>query len=615
MPNHDAFISYSRRDRSFATLLQKTLGGYRPPKDLNVPQHHLRIFRDEEDFTGTDYHQSLDKHLEESGKLIVLCSPHARYSPHPINYVDDEIRRFAKTKGAKNIIPILVSGIPNNEAKPGQEAEMAFPEALCEVMAMPLAAEYRNFDMRKDKINKGAFEGSWYKTLADLYGVSRSELEQREKKRQIRRRLFTAGLIVVIVGALGAAVIKAREATEQRQVAEEQLRVKESRRLAFAARDAVTDPQLSLLLGLEAVHQTYDKDGTATKEAQEALQWALQLLGGYNNFAREWDVTSGQTVLSPKGDTLAVVNDSAVTIFTIPSVDRMDRFQSKFHLSGHKRSILEATFSPDGRQLVTASEDRTARLWDVTTGKLLRTFSGHKGGVRSVAFSPDGRVLATASVDQTAKMWDMATGRPLLTLSAHASGVVSVRFSPDGHRLITAYDDMTAKTWDTDSGNPLLTIEGPRHTSHGDGMRLVAFSQNGKLIAIASGAVVTVWNSESGRKISLLSGQLDSISSVAFRPPDGAQLATASHDGTTRLWDIEAGQVVLDLFIGSGERISDVAFSKDGQYLATTGVQRLRQYPLNVKELLTVAQQFATRSMTIDECTRYSQKERCPPVH
>jgi WD40 repeat protein len=80
--------------------------------------------------------------------------------------------------------------------------------------------------------------------------------------------------------------------------------------------------------------------------------------GGYNNFAREWDVTNGQTVLSPKGDTLAVVNDSAVTVFAIPSVDRMDRFESKFRLSGHKQSILEATFSPDGRQLVTGSEDK-----------------------------------------------------------------------------------------------------------------------------------------------------------------------------------------------------------------------------------------------------------------
>jgi WD40 repeat protein len=145
-------------------------------------------------------------------------------------------------------------------------------------------------------------------------------------------------------------------------------------------------------------------------------------------------------------------------------------------------------------------------------------------------------------------------------------------------------------------------------------MHLVAFSQNGKLIAIASGTVVTVWDSESGRKLRPLSGQLDTISSVAFRPPDGAYLATASHDGTTRLWDVGSGQVVLDLFIGPAERISDVAFSKDGQYLATTGVRTLRQYPLNMKKLLTVAQQFATRSLRTDECREYLQRERCPPV-
>jgi hypothetical protein len=252
MPNHDAFISYSRRDKSFATLLQKTIAGYRPPKSLNVPQRHLRIFRDEEDFTGTEYHHSLDKHLQDSAKLIVLCSPPARAS----QYVNDEIRRFAKAKGPEHIIPILISGLPDNEIKPGQERDAAFPEALFEFMTMPLAAEYRNFDLAKDKINKGNYESSWYATLANLYSISRSELEQREKKRQARRRLLTAGLVVVIVGALAVALISQREATEQRQVAGEQLRAKESRRLASAARDSVTDPQLSLLLGLQAVHQT-----------------------------------------------------------------------------------------------------------------------------------------------------------------------------------------------------------------------------------------------------------------------------------------------------------------------------------------------------------------------
>src|SRR5262245_37141233 len=136
---HDAFISYSRRDIVFARALERALKAYRPPRDLPVPQRRLDVFRDEEDFTGTDYPDAIRRHLATSRKLIVVCSPAARASI----YVDEEIKIFAENHGASNIIPVLWSGIPNNEARAGQESESAFPASLCQVMKMPLAAEYR----------------------------------------------------------------------------------------------------------------------------------------------------------------------------------------------------------------------------------------------------------------------------------------------------------------------------------------------------------------------------------------------------------------------------------------------------------------------------------------
>src|SRR6266545_2371530 len=98
-PVFGAFISYKREDEPFALKLEKALERYTPSKDLKLPQRHLNIFRDKEDLTGTEYYHSIDKYLHESAKLIVLCSPHARTSP----YVNDEIRRFAKTKGPDDI--------------------------------------------------------------------------------------------------------------------------------------------------------------------------------------------------------------------------------------------------------------------------------------------------------------------------------------------------------------------------------------------------------------------------------------------------------------------------------------------------------------------------------
>src|SRR5512143_3269702 len=86
-PEYDAFISYSRRDIAFARALEKALEAYRPPRDLPVAQRHIRVFRDETDFTGTDYADAIRRHLSAARRLIVLCSPAARASP----YVDEEV--------------------------------------------------------------------------------------------------------------------------------------------------------------------------------------------------------------------------------------------------------------------------------------------------------------------------------------------------------------------------------------------------------------------------------------------------------------------------------------------------------------------------------------------
>ncbi|MGD8542240.1 MAG: toll/interleukin-1 receptor domain-containing protein [Desulfobacteraceae bacterium] len=146
----DVFISYSRKDIVFARALEKALENYAPPKDLDVPQRHLIVFRDEEDFTGVEYNQALREHLENSSKMLVICSPHARAS----TYVCNEIRLFAEKRGAGNIIPVLLSGIPNNEARqPEHEKEKAFPRCLREILGdMPLAASFLELDPARDKL-------------------------------------------------------------------------------------------------------------------------------------------------------------------------------------------------------------------------------------------------------------------------------------------------------------------------------------------------------------------------------------------------------------------------------------------------------------------------------
>ncbi len=201
----DVFISYSRRDILFARALETSLENYIPPNDLPVPHRHLKVFRDEEDFTGVEYNQALREHLESSEKMLVICSPHARAS----TYVCQEIRLFAEKRGAQHIIPVLLSGIPNNEAKtPEHEEKKAFPQCLRRILGdMPLAASFLELDPARDKLYKGVFKGPWYTVLANVYGVSRSDIEQRERTRITRRRWIRTSLAVGVILALSCALM------------------------------------------------------------------------------------------------------------------------------------------------------------------------------------------------------------------------------------------------------------------------------------------------------------------------------------------------------------------------------------------------------------------------
>lgn len=118
-------------------------------------------------------------------------------------------------------------------------------------------------------------------------------------------------------------------------------------------------------------------------------------------------------------------------------------------LTGHTREVYSAAFSPDGTLIVTASQDRTARVWDAATGASLAELKDLMDLVNSAAFSPDGTRIVTASADGTARVWDAATGASLAELKGHTESVPSAAFSPDGTSIVTASWDNTARVWDS----------------------------------------------------------------------------------------------------------------------------------------------------------------------
>ncbi|MGH4007770.1 MAG: trypsin-like peptidase domain-containing protein, partial [Pseudonocardiaceae bacterium] len=199
---------------------------------------------------------------------------------------------------------------------------------------------------------------------------------------------------------------------------------------------------------------------------------------------------------SPDGTVLAVPRGRSVELIDLASGDTLRV------LHGHTRWVTGVAFSPDGAQLATTSGDRTARLWDPTTGQHHSTLTGHTSWVHDVAFSSDGSLLATTSHDHTARLWDPTTGQHRTTLTGHTSPVRGVAFSPDGSLLATTSDDGTARLWDPTTGQHHSTL-----TGHTDWVRGVAFSPDGSLLATTSGdTTARLWDPTTGQHRTTLTG-------------------------------------------------------------------------------------------------------------
>jgi WD40 repeat protein len=253
-------------------------------------------------------------------------------------------------------------------------------------------------------------------------------------------------------------------------------------------------------------------------------------------------------------------------------------------LLGHSDEVYGVAVSADGRRAVSASWDKTLRLWDLETGCELRTLEGHSADVNSVAMSPEGRRAVSASADNTLKVWDLETGRELRTLQGHSAVVYGVAMSADGRRAISASSDRTLKVWDVETGRELRTLQG-----HSAGVNGVAVSPDGRrAISASADNTSKVWDVETGRKLHTLEGHSSVVNGVAVSA-DGRRAVSASWDKTLKVWDVETGRD-LHTLEGHSDCVYGVAVSADGQRAVSASSDRtLKVWDLETgRELHTV---------------------------
>ena len=302
---------------------------------------------------------------------------------------------------------------------------------------------------------------------------------------------------------------------------------------------------------------------------------------GKDHTVRLWEVQSGRLARSIK--TVAdwhcgVAFNPDGSVLTVGSVGggiywwNTSNWQRVFppYPAGKPRVAVQGlAFSPDGRQLVSAAKERTARSWDMGSGKELRRFEGHAAQVFSAAFSPNGKTLATGSEDMSIKLWDVESGKEIRTLRGHNGYVLRVAFSPDGLQLASASYDATLRLWDVPTGEQKSILRG-----HAEGLTGLAFSPDGRLLASADAqGKVLLWDTTGDRQdCRIVSGHKDVLHRVVF-DRQGQRLATASSDGTIRVWDASNGREIRTMTRWSARHFS-VAFSPNGERLAAGGVDR-----------------------------------------
>ena len=284
----------------------------------------------------------------------------------------------------------------------------------------------------------------------------------------------------------------------------------------------------------------------------------------------------------------------------------------------HHGLVTSVCFSPDGRRVLSASHDETARVWDARTGAALLEFK-HESSVYQAAYSPDGRTIVSGGRDHSARVWKVATGKVAVPPLSHGLTVTQTVFSPDGERVLTTTDD-GARIWELRTGEPLapiLKLSDPiwKMTISADGRLAVAVSRSGairtwdtqrstegrpfavpeerlpalsvadgvffsadaSLALIARGARAQIWNTRGGAAASPVMDNGAPISFAVFSP-DRTRVLLASGTrgatkGVTRLWDVTSGNPIGQPLEAAGV-VTFATFSADGRYLLTASGTR-----------------------------------------
>ena len=326
--------------------------------------------------------------------------------------------------------------------------------------------------------------------------------------------------------------------------------------------DAATGEELSLLGGHTGVVTSiaYSRDGKMLTSAHNAHGYSRTIFR--EHYVALWDTATGGLI---------------------------KKFLYK-HKGYYTNPINSVAFSPDGTRIAVGESDG-GLLWDVGTGTLISTLAGKR--VESITFSPDGSTIAgghnLVRNSPPLTLWDGATGTFKKGLHPTERWIMSVAYNPDGTFLACATTDGRVILWDVAASLPIDAFV----VFEGNTRNVIAYSPDGKTIAVGAARKMSIWDAATGRRRHFLSGHIDTINSIAYSP-DSRTVATGSDDGTVRFWNVSTG-ALKHTITGHTNAVNAVAFSRDGNTLAIGG-----EYSVNTVGLWDVTTNTLKNSLEID---------------
>jgi WD40 repeat protein len=237
--------------------------------------------------------------------------------------------------------------------------------------------------------------------------------------------------------------------------------------------------------------------------------------------------------------------------------------------------VRSIALSPDGKKVVSGSDDGAVRLWDIDTCKVIMKWMGHTREVKSVCWSRDGRKVLSGSGDGTARQWNVESGGTILEpIKTGHIYVFAAVYSPDMTLIATGGcgcdinrsgpRESSVKIWDVKTGELVATLKGHTHDVH-----CLAWTMDGNtLISGSYDNSIRIWNTTNWQQTTVLDEHTDLVYAIAISP-NGCILASASHDKTARLWNLENEQPINISPLQHAEPAHCLSFSADGKLLAT----------------------------------------------